>query len=159
MHFETHSRPTVATHFDRFVRRGLPAVLGCLLLVAPGCGGSGGKKNTTPAPPKPDGAHLPPFFGYPNLTINKGGSLSIPGPQGPHWQGAVFTVAPPFPLGLFLNPATGAISGRPTQASPVGVYKVTATKAGQVSNASVTILVRDHGAAMADAGSSAAPGE
>ncbi|MDR6888160.1 MULTISPECIES: putative Ig domain-containing protein [Variovorax] len=60
-----------------------------------------------------------------------------------------YSVAPPLPAGLALDPATGVISGTPTAVAPSTVYVVTAENAGGNTTARVEIEVRSTPAAPA----------
>jgi len=160
MQFRNNELSLAGSRFGRIQRRGLSMPLGLLVALAPGCSGGVSKHNSQPALPAAVDMPIPAVFRYQadSLTLTKGGQLICPGPSGTHWKGASFTVEPALPKGLTLDPATGGISGWLVAASPAAVYKVTATKAGQISNASLTIKVRDNASRAADDGRSGAPG-
>jgi hypothetical protein len=111
------------------------------------------RKDGAPAPtpaaasnPEPRGSFRYPFT---DLTLTPGRQVSVPGPSGKAWHGAVFTVEPRLPHGLDLVQETGALVGFPKLLSPETVYTVTATKGGEVSTATVRITVKDQEAAAA----------
>jgi hypothetical protein len=64
-------------------------------------------------------------------------------PDIPAVQGTVtsFTVSPTLPAGLSLDPATGTISGTPTQITAQASYTVTASNAGGSTTSTVSITV------------------
>jgi alpha-tubulin suppressor-like RCC1 family protein len=54
-----------------------------------------------------------------------------------------YAVSPPLPAGLSMDRSTGAITGKPTAASPPGSYTVTATNSGGSPTATLRITVND----------------
>jgi hypothetical protein len=63
------------------------------------------------------------------------------GRMGTGWDGSIFTVTPPLPLGLNLNALTGVISGTPIHPAARGDYRVTATRRAAAATATITITV------------------
>jgi len=56
-------------------------------------------------------------------------------------SGITYSIDPALPSGLLLNPTTGVISGTPSVASASAVYTVTATNAGGITTATLTVAV------------------
>ena len=54
---------------------------------------------------------------------------------------SLFTVAPPLPVGLAINPATGAIDGTPAAVARPNVYTVTASNSFGFTTAALTIRI------------------
>jgi len=75
-------------------------------------------------------------------------------PQVPFYSGGpatAFTVKPPLPAGLVLNPGTGAISGAPAQVAATATYRVTASNALGSTETDLTLTVNDQAPASAPA--------
>lgn len=67
-------------------------------------------------------------------------------PQVPFYSGGpvtTFSVKPPLPAGLVLDPATGAISGAPAKMAATATYRVTASNALGSSETDLTLTVND----------------
>jgi DNA-binding beta-propeller fold protein YncE len=79
-----------------------------------------------------------------DLTFTQGKAIT---PQKPNRvrPGAVFGAVPALPAGLVLDPATGVISGTPTEASPKTEYQITARNAAGTERAILflTVVARD----------------
>ncbi|MBL7716286.1 MAG: putative Ig domain-containing protein [Bdellovibrionales bacterium] len=54
-----------------------------------------------------------------------------------------FSVTPPLPTGLSLNPSNGTITGTPTAVSPTATYTVTGTNSGGSATVGLSITVND----------------
>jgi len=162
MSFATPKRVLASSHLNRLGRLAVPAALGFLLALTTACGGRGSKDPdpvTKPAPPAssaapgntgqpdppPQSDEALPQFRYlmTSLTLNKGGNISISGPQGEAWRGVVFSVNPPFPHGIELIEATGAITGSSKVASPETLYTITATRGDQKVTTTLRLTIRD----------------
>jgi hypothetical protein len=120
-------------------------VLGLLLAVALGCGGGGGggaDQGKTPTPiPMPANA---PVLEYSARIVvwPHGVPLEANAPLDPDWHGAVFTVAPPLPDEMLLDPGTGTITGSPVRPVETTTFKVTATKGGQTASTTLEVTVK-----------------
>jgi uncharacterized repeat protein (TIGR01451 family) len=66
-----------------------------------------------------------------NAPVSSGGAV------------VAWSVSPPLPQGLVLNPTTGVLSGTPTALLPATVFTVTAANSGGTTTASLTITVND----------------
>lgn len=66
----------------------------------------------------------------PNRPSTRGGAV------------VAFSVAPPLPQGLSLDPATGIISGAPAQVSPPTTYLVMATNSGGLTSVALELEIR-----------------
>lgn len=75
---------------------------------------------------------LAPAFDYPTLelVIGKDAALTPLTPTSTGGAVVTWSVAPPLPAGLTLNPTTGVLSGTPTAAAAPQAYTVTATNSG-----------------------------
>ena len=118
--------------------KGLPLVLA--MLVA-GCGGSGGGGfgfSAAPAPPAgltyhdasvvyAQGTRI-----VPDMPAASGGSVTH------------YSVQPPLPAGLSLDPQSGVITGTPTSTSHATVHTVTGSNPEGSTTARVEIEVKDH---------------
>lgn len=124
-------------------RRGLPLAgspsatlcAALLALLASACGGGGGGGgNVTPIP-------APQNLSYPTglLVLELDETLA---PLHPTVTGAVssFTVTPPLPAGLVLDPVTGVLSGAPTATAPRTRHVVRASNAGGHSQTTLEVL-------------------
>lgn len=75
-------------------------------------------------------------------------------PQVPFYSGGpvtTFSVKPPLPAGLVLDPATGAISGAPAKVAATATYRVTASNALGSTETDLTLTVNDQAPASAPA--------
>ena len=76
-------------------------------------------------------------------TYTKGVAITTNTPSNTGGTITSYGVSPALPLGLALNPATGAITGTPTAITPTGIYTVTGTNTGGSTTVAVTITVND----------------
>src|SRR5262249_23766950 len=115
-------------------------VLAALLLT--GCGGGGGS-DSPPAPPAASLSYSSP------LVFVVGGAIT---PVKPTMPGTLtnFTISPALPNGLFLDPATGILSGTPAEIRSVETYTVSAFAGGGNAIATVSIAVKDNPPAAVD---------
>jgi len=87
-------------------------------------------------PPRPD------FLAYVPTVMTATVGVAV-APNVPTWSGlaTAFSVTPPLPAGLSLDPITGVVSGTPAAASPATTYRVTATGPSGSTVALLTITV------------------
>jgi len=129
------------------------AVMGLLLL---GCDFKGGAARNAPAasaeatPPDPGAApdtsgQAPTRVTYPAdpATYTRGAAIppNIPYVAGGH--ATSFSLNAPLPHGLIMDPATGTLSGTPTELTAPLTYTVTAANALGRAEGTVTLTVRD----------------
>ncbi|HSN14377.1 MAG TPA: putative Ig domain-containing protein [Anaeromyxobacteraceae bacterium] len=74
-------------------------------------------------------------------VYTKGLSIAANVPSWPGGSPSSFSVTPALPAGLSLNPATGAITGKPTAVSATASYTVTARGGGDTASVSLSITV------------------
>ncbi len=124
---------TSALSFARNLRA-LAAAL-ALVGVQAGCDGGGGDGETT-EPPRDLRYLVNP------AVCTRGQAYG----QMPSVSGGVvesWSVSPPLPSGLALDPANGTISGTPTLVTPQAVYTVTAANAGGSTTVDLALTVND----------------
>jgi hypothetical protein len=100
--------------------RCLTGLLMLLVLLSAGCGGGGSSGDIPPAGLTERDASVVYAEGQeiiPNTPSSSGGNITQ------------YSVSPPLPAGLTLNPQTGAITGTPTSLSHATVYTVTGSNA------------------------------
>jgi arylsulfate sulfotransferase len=116
-------------------------LLGCALAA---CGG-GGARTAAPAAPI-SAAHVAPSgLAYPTIPASCTVGVAID-PSFPRYDGDTatsFTVSPPLPPGLSLDPVTGVIAGTPTAVAPAAPHTVRASNAGGHATTTVTVAVLD----------------
>jgi hypothetical protein len=112
------------------------ALVAGITLMLMGCGGGGGN----PASPPPM-TQAPSGLSYPNVGTPVVG-VAVPALT-PTVTGTVsgYSVTPPLPAGLTLDPTSGAISGTPTTATPNTSYVVKATNSGGSTTATLQFAV------------------
>lgn len=76
-----------------------------------------------------------------SMVLSVGMSMATDIPAGTGGAATQYGVTPDLPAGLWLNPATGAISGTPTTASTAATYVVTASNGAGSSAATLSIAV------------------
>jgi Putative Ig domain len=99
-------------------------------------GGGGGGSNSGVAP-------LPASISYPaQLTVVANASIPV---LRPLVSGRVsgFTVAPPLPVGITLEPNIGTIFGTPTAVTPATTYTVSAASADGIVSSRISLTVND----------------
>jgi 2',3'-cyclic-nucleotide 2'-phosphodiesterase (5'-nucleotidase family) len=74
-------------------------------------------------------------------VYTKGLSIAANVPSWPGGSPSSFSVTPALPAGLSLNPATGAITGKPTAVSATTSYTVTVQGGGDTASVSLSITV------------------
>ncbi len=107
-----------------------------LALMLAACGGGGGAAGPTP--------DAPTNLSYDDANPTYRTDAPIV-PNSPSTLGGTptsYTVNPPLPAGLVLNPATGVVSGSPSSAAPAAPYTLTAANAGGSTDTVVTIEVK-----------------
>jgi hypothetical protein len=112
---------------------------------APGTQGTPGTPGTQGADAASGPAKAPWGLNYPADPAVFGKGVEI-APQAPFYSGGPatsFTVKPPLPAGLVLNPGTGAISGAPAQVAATATYRVTASNALGSTETNLTLTVND----------------
>ena len=73
----------------------------------------------------------------------RGMEIAVNTPSSTGGAVVTYSIAPALPAGLSLDPATGVISGAPSELSAVTVYTVTATNSGGSATATVRITVQE----------------
>src|SRR5579864_5305211 len=88
---------------------------------------------------------VPPEISYPTTTAVYTRTLAITPDTPTNVGGPVtsYAVQPALPAGLSLDPTTGVISGTPTAVTAQAVYTVSASNAGGIGKAALTITVND----------------
>lgn len=77
------------------------------------------------------------------VVATKGLAMAPDRPSSTGGAIAAYSVAPPLPAGLGLDPATGIVSGTPTVLAPAAAYVVTAANTGGSTTATLTLTVQD----------------
>ena len=120
----------------RFRTMGAWAAASALVLAMAACGGGGGGSSTSVAAPSSLSYSANP------ATFTSGTAITSDVPSNAGGAVTTYTVSPPLPAGLALNPATGVITGTPTAAAAMATYTVTASNSAGSTLASVVITVK-----------------
>jgi hypothetical protein len=91
-------------------------------------------------------SELPPqslYYTYLDSIYSKGEAIAPNEPTNSGGQISTYTVTPPLPVGLTLNPATGVISGTPTSLSSTTNYSVVGSNGGGSASVLIKITVID----------------
>lgn len=116
-------------------RAGSLGLLLCGVLLAAGCGGGSGDGGSTPGNPPEDLSYSTSF-----LLLDLDEAIV---PLQPSVTGNVgsYSVEPPLPAGLVLDPQTGVISGAPTAIAPRAEYILSATNSNGSDQTSLHVVV------------------
>ena len=87
------------------------------------------------APPSP--------FAYAELVCCKLSTIPVARPVGPYWAGGDYSVTPSLPSGLYLDRATGTVSGTPFEMMAASEYTVKVRKGFELATATLRITIHD----------------
>ncbi len=117
------------------VPRGRAALFPLLLLAA--CGGGGGGTTSVPGTPPASLA-----YAEPDVRYRIGDVVTADTPSFTGGAPTSYSVAPPLPTGLVVDPTSGTLFGAPTSAAPPKDYVVTGANASGQAQAVVRVEVR-----------------
>jgi alpha-tubulin suppressor-like RCC1 family protein len=122
------------------MRAARAAAVSILLGLLAGCGG----RNSGEDPARPP---APSTLTYPTTSAvySSGSPITINVPVITGGGEVTYSISPPLPAGLSLDPSTGVISGTPTAIAGEATYTVTATNSGGSASVDLVITVNDVG--------------